>query len=647
MKRRFKILPNLTWLALSTLITLTLLVPGMYLAAPHLYRWVTLSNLTATQQADRQQALNYVASRADSDARIRRGAIARLSVEDRDNFLQIVRALDAAGVWSRDRVGDEPWLRWLVLMAREDDAVAKVTALQRLANMPGRAADQAVLDTLARLAEQDKPAVRRAALTAAAQFVEVVDEPQPLVAIIADRTRDREAAIARQAWILLGLIDPAGGYPGNWRDAPPEAAEALLWAVGRTNPDGAAPLLAAARDAEAEPAVRAMALYALHQAGQRRALANVSRALLSDAQSDKRDTHLSPVLAHRMMRVIDPATAKTDGLTNADSDTRFVERVQQLSQRLKDAVGGSTGHRATQPATAPATQPRTTQPDEPIAAPQALFHAALHSLGPHIPKPAAFISDADQPGLARLAVAEGLTPPIDDIALESQAPLLLRAITVKLMPNAEPALLSPLWNQEVASMRDLACVLAARHFNEQQNVELIQQLTPNLNDLRKQSGAILSGLTGLETKLLRKREAVEDMPIVKRMMRLGLWMQGEMPAMSGQIRGLLSRDDVPRSTVLLALLSREPGAALEYLLHDPGYSDAALVDFFDRYRWWSVLKPALPNDAPPFWYWADRRLQRFQVQALRQWYLLNRHTLTGQTTSPYAPPPASTQAQQH
>jgi hypothetical protein len=242
-----------------------------------------------------------------------------------------------------------------------------------------------------------------------------------------------------------------------------------------------------------------------------------------------------------------------------------------------------------------------------------------------MPDPARYLSRPENGNFPRLAVAEALKPPIQNITLEARAPLLLRAAATSISAQPDPEWLEPLWTEPLGN---LACAIAARRFNDQQNAALIQRLVPNLNDARKQAGAMLSGLTGLETKLLKKREAVEDMPTVKRVMRLGLWMQGEYELSRARILGLLAPEDAPRSTILLALAKRQPQWALAYLLHDPGYSDRALATFFEHVRWWSVLRPHLSGDPPPFWYWADDRLQRFQVEVLRNWYLLNRHQLT-------------------
>ena len=47
---------------------------------------------------------------------------------------------------------------------------------------------------------------------------------------------------------------------------------------------------------------------------------------------------------------------------------------------------------------------------------------------------------------------------------------------------------------------------------------------------------------------------------------------------------------------------------------------------FDQLRYGPVLRRYLPG-LPEFWAWADRDRQRFQIDVIRDWYLLHRHEL--------------------
>ena len=51
-----------------------------------------------------------------------------------------------------------------------------------------------------------------------------------------------------------------------------------------------------------------------------------------------------------------------------------------------------------------------------------------------------------------------------------------------------------------------------------------------------------------------------------------------------------------------------------------------LAMLFDPLRYAGVLRRYLPG-MPAFWPWADRATQDFQVEVIREWYLLHRPAL--------------------
>ena len=78
---------------------------------------------------------------------------------------------------------------------------------------------------------------------------------------------------------------------------------------------------------------------------------------------------------------------------------------------------------------------------------------------------------------------------------------------------------------------------------------------------------------------------------------------------------------------LLALLHRHDPTALDYLLNPRGEPTVDLVELLVEYHWWRVLKRYLPNDAPPLSFSTSSDLRSFQVDVLRNWYLVNRHRI--------------------
>ncbi len=82
------------------------------------------------------------------------------------------------------------------------------------------------------------------------------------------------------------------------------------------------------------------------------------------------------------------------------------------------------------------------------------------------------------------------------------------------------------------------------------------------------------------------------------------------------------------TTVLLAMLHRGGDArrrALDFLFNPRGEPVLDLIELFDRLRWWHVVRRYLPEplaERAPFWVWADEELEAFQLDVLRDGYLL-------------------------
>jgi len=141
-------------------------------------------------------------------------------------------------------------------------------------------------------------------------------------------------------------------------------------------------------------------------------------------------------------------------------------------------------------------------------------------------------------------------------------------------------------------------------------------------------------LTGLMSDRVAERiEREVDWPTAT-MMRVGLWMREDGSDAEERLRELLKRSDLPRTTILMAMLHRGDLTAVDELLNPTGEPTDDLLTLLDKHRWWFVLSRFLPRDRagvpdpPPFWLWADRDLQRFQLDVLRNWWLLYGERLT-------------------
>jgi hypothetical protein len=590
---RHRVLPRITPLAISILVVLTLLVPAAYFSFPHLYRWRMLQGLNSADDDRRARALGYVAGLADENEAVRDGAIARLDDLNDRPFRDLVASLQAAESWDRALVGDGAWLRWIRLAADNEDAQARIAAAHLLAELPDLSGEARLRAVLEKLIADDDADVRFNTLFVAAELWAAGAQGVELEQLIASRTQDDEPAIARHAWLLLGLIDPLHGFVADWQDAPPDVAEAILWAAVRTNPRAIAPAAAALRDEHAALRVRAAGAYALSLSTDPAAQAALRTAIPDDLPSIGEEQMLVTWRAILGSQTTDPLPASPTALPEALQPLRFALAYQTAD--LPD--------------------------EEPDPAAQTDW---LHYL-------------AALEGRDATANATASAPPLSEFT-----PPLHRLAYVAAGLSDDPNDLNPVFRSEVSTLRDLACLVAFERFDAATLESVVVNLLTDYNDAMKMSGGILAGLTGLQSELLAKRHEFEDQPDVRAVFRLGLWMQGrdELLDADGAML-LIDREALGiGSTVLLAMLhvgrfGNQPAVArtaLDYLLNPRGEPEVDLRQLFDQLRWWRVLAfylPELFDEQPPprFWLWGDPMLQRFQIDVLRDWYLLQRHRL--------------------
>lgn len=609
---RHRLMPRVTPLAISILVVLTLLVPAAYFTFPHIYRWRMLEGIHSDDADRRARSFGYIAGLADKDDAVLAGALDRMdALRDDRRFIDMVTALQAAEQWDRSIVGDEHWLRWIALVADNPEPDGRIAAAHLLGDLPPLAEDPRVLRVLESLLADDAADVRFNAMFVAAELWAAGAPTVEFERLVAGRTGDDQPAIVRQAWLLLGLMDPLEGFVADWQDAPPRVAEAIVWAAVRTNPRAVAPAIAALRDEGADPRVRAAGAYALnhrltdHPAAVEACLNGLKRFDPAAVTDDDADLSLIP---WRLILGLAPGAGADPGT----GQPPWVE-----------AIAGS---------------------DQPVLEPLRL--ALVHRLGI---TPDAWPGEDDVRGWLTMLAALEASPDLSQLelpGLPGVTPPLHRIAAVAAGVSQDPDDLGPVFRSEVSTLRDLACLTAYQRFEGGRLDPLIVKLLTDLNDTDKMSGAILAGMTGLQPELLRKRYASEDQPEVRVVMRLGLWMQGDRDILDPpEALMLVERESLNiGSTVLLAMLhvgeqwpqTGAARAALDYLLNPRGEPDVALRTFFDQLRWWRVLGHYLPAllgeaggeaDTPPFWVWGDPQLQSFQIDVLRNWYLLHRHEL--------------------
>lgn len=627
---------HLVILVTSLFITTTLIAPIAWWMMPHARRWHRVSQLDAQDPRLRSAALNYVIRFAGEDERVLRGAIEKLDVQKQRNFVQIVNALDRAGRWEHPPIPAGPWLRWLKILAEDmEHPTARISATQKLGALGHLAGDPRLMALLQPLLEDPDPDVRYNALTAAARLTAAAAERRPaaLLERVAERRSDPDANVARHAWIFSALLGE-GPLPDTeltraWRDRDRRVAEAALWAAAAAAPDRPGPVLAALESERVE--VVAAATYALSQSA-------------------------APEADRALRRLAEERLASATG-----PGIRVPWRAMLgLAARAHPAHPD----RPDQPA-----------PGGPLPVPEAgddperraLRLAAIHYNTARLPPGEALeaqlrksLSGVKEAPLDALAALEALPPRSLGVPIDEAMPEMVRLAALRASDTAPIQHVRELLLHESAPIRDLACLLISRRFDRATHTALVDELLRDLFATSRMAGALLAGLTGVrptavvqgrEVDILAYQAKWERQWHTQTILRLGLWMQerlddppeasasgpGERVDRAGGGAGggekdseklftqtLLFREDLPRTSVLLAMLHRgQLAEVMQFLLNPLGEPQYDLVELLDRWRWWYVLEPHLPAGAPPFWVWADPELETFQIDLLRDWWLLH------------------------
>jgi len=112
------------------------------------------------------------------------------------------------------------------------------------------------------------------------------------------------------------------------------------------------------------------------------------------------------------------------------------------------------------------------------------------------------------------------------------------------------------------------------------------------------------------------------------LLKLALWMRGDLgEEFTPTAEGMLLDPRLPTSTVLLALLHKQRPIALEYLFGGLVQPAPDLHKLFIQERFWHVFRRFVKTDDLDLWLWGDPAAQDFQLEAMRQWYWVNRWEL--------------------
>lgn len=195
-------------------------------------------------------------------------------------------------------------------------------------------------------------------------------------------------------------------------------------------------------------------------------------------------------------------------------------------------------------------------------------------------------------------------------------------------PRYERQAIDNLLRSPEAALRDVGCVLAVRDLTPSDVDTLTVELFTDPSPDARMAGAILCGVTSRHAEELSQSIMKQTDWVTATVMRLGLWMQGRDTGQAINPLKLLARRDIPRTTLILAMLHGDDPLALEALLNPQSEAPDDLARLLDDYGWWRVLDHYLPEDAPRWRPGTGTELQQLQIDLLREWYLVNRHRLT-------------------
>lgn len=228
--------------------------------------------------------------------------------------------------------------------------------------------------------------------------------------------------------------------------------------------------------------------------------------------------------------------------------------------------------------------------------------------------------------LRELAVLENLPPRSIDLDIDNDWPPLVRVAAARASKNLPEPVLLNLFDADDSAVRLLACFLAIDRLAEPQLRQLIDRLNHTFYDNERICGALLIGLTGLESPVLDKRLPRENVWLVRQHIILAQWMLGQNPP-GFDIDGLLTNSAFPHDATVLALLQRGRIDALD-VIFQPFRADAGQLRYLlDHQRFDPILTRYLRADQPPFDLYADPATQQFQCDALRDWYMMTRARL--------------------
>jgi hypothetical protein len=538
-------------------------------------------------------------------------------------LLRIVDLLDTRLIWSRQWVPTDLWVRWLFALADSPSELTQFNTAKRLGELPEAVDDQRVRHALGKLSQSAFDTVRNRVLFTVAGYAAIAEDPVAYEQIIFLLGEDANSTIARRAWMVVGHLNPFSGFAVNWKDADPFVAEAMLWAAVKTNPERDKPALNALRT----PGYEAAGALAMNE--WRRPQVPVSDADLVFQKLIKNATEQDMVPAWRSIlaskdfinaeaSVIDPYgyRAPTNesmlplyhaGHAITAASAPQYDRQQFASSSLLLAyLEGVFDHSSSRQSQRDAITPVTDWPTvaKLLVAAHGIDGVNLDVLIGELPLHESVLLD-----LFTLALTHANDDTLGRFIRSAHPEKVTMAAMAAAITNRRPTLIDGINTAFLQKRPDITTV-ALRAMTDDELAELGLRRIDALP-------ALLDAAASAPPSANREAEA--------KLLQLAMWVRGDLgDDFTPTAEAMLLDDDLPTSTVLMALLHMKRPIALDYLFGDLVTPRLDLHKLFIQQRYWHVFRRFVDTSDLTLWLWGDPEAQAFQLEAMRQWYAVNR-----------------------
>ena len=552
--------------------------------------------------------------------------------------LSTVAMLEQRLLWSQGQVPLNKWLSWLEVLSAAEAELTQHKAARQLGNLPEHVDERQVKQALANLAKSSHDSVRAMVLHVAAGYDAIAKDPTAYEQIIFQLGHDENKIIARRAWMIVGHLNPFSGYAVNWKDADPFVAEAMLWAAVKVNPENLKP----AMDALAKQETANQALIALSaspspiwdELSDREEFAHVFDLALMESETDaisiwrsqlaigiKLD---SPLLSgtSEYFRLFEEPASLAFYLDNKDE---YKSKQYDLAIPLAASFRSGTRYPFVKDERGPLVELAATEG-------WVLLHMARKSPPP--------FSKPESPFAKLVAAASGIHAfALQELVAEVDISKEYFANLMALALLHDERQTKSRWLRSGLEPLQHTAILATGISGERPQLIngitgdfLLQNPDINTDELSRLPADELAnlGLTRVDA-LAALLEAAESAPPSAgrqnevKLLKLALWMRGDLgDDFTPKAEAMLFDEDLPTSTVLMCLLHMKRPTALEYLFGDLVNPRPDLHKLFVQERYWHVFRRFVDTSALTLWLWGDPEAQAFQLEAMRQWYAVNR-----------------------